>query len=133
MSMTDTIADMLTRIRNAQKSKLTKTLIPHSKLKCSILNVLKTEGYIKDYSVNVIANNISNIEVELKYLVGGKPVINEIHRVSKPSRREYSSARKLPNYYNNMGIYILSTSSGVISDRQAHQAGIGGEIICKIF
>lgn len=132
MSMTDSIADMLTRIRNGQKSKLLSIVLPHSKLKCAILDVLKEEGYIKEYSVNH-QNNIGQIEIELKYSSSGKPVICEIHRVSRPSKRIYSSINELKGYYNNMGIYILSTPKGVLSDRMAHQHGVGGEIICKIF
>lgn len=132
MSMTDNIADMLTRIRNGQKSKLMNISLPCSKIKCAILDVLKKEGYIKEYVV-VKDGNISNIEVDLKYSVNGKPAICEISRVSKPGKRIYSSIDKLKGYYNNMGIYILSTSRGVLSDREAHSHKIGGEVICKVF
>lgn len=132
MSMTDPIADMLTRIRNGQKSKLINVDLPHSNLKCAVLEVLKEEGYIKEYKV-VTDSNISHIEVELKYSISGNPAICNIQRVSKPSKRIYSSIDQLKGYYNNMGIYILSTSQGVVSDRKAHQLGVGGEIICKVF
>jgi small subunit ribosomal protein S8 len=132
MSMTDTIADMLTRIRNGQKSKLISVPIPHSRMRCSILDVLKEEGYIKDYKV-AHEGNKGQIEVDLGYSNVGGPVIREIHRVSKPGKRVYSSINKLKGYYNNMGIYILSTSKGVLSDRAAHRLGVGGEIICKVF
>ena len=132
MSMTDSIADMLTRIRNGQKSKLISITLPHSKLKCAILDVLKEEGYITKYDISY-QDNIGQIEIELKYSHSGKPAICEIHRVSKPSKRIYSSINQLKGYYNNMGIYVLSTPKGVLSDRAAHQHGVGGEIICKIF
>jgi len=132
MSMTDNIADMLTRIRNGQKSKLLTISLPHSKMKCSVLEVLKTEGYIKEFR-SIFEGRIGQIEVDLKYSSNGKPVICEIQRVSKPGKRMYSSIGGLKGYYNNMGIYILSTSKGVISDREAHHYGVGGEIICKVF
>ena len=132
MAMTDTVADMLTRIRNGQKSKLINIVLPHSKLKCAILEVLKEEGYITQYNV-ITNNNISQIEVELKYSHKGNPAICDIQKVSKSSKRIYSPIRELKGYYNNMGIYILSTSQGVLSDRKAHQLGVGGEIICKVF
>lgn len=132
MSMTDTVADMLTRIRNGQKSKLINIVLPYSKLKCAILEVLKEEGYITHYNVQT-DNNISQIEVELKYSQKGNPAICDIQKVSKSSKRIYSSIADLKGYYNNMGIYILSTSQGVLSDRKAHQLGVGGEIICKVF
>ncbi len=132
MSMTDNIADMLTRIRNGQKSKLMSISLPCSKIKCAILDVLKKEGYIKGYKI--LTNNFLNyIEVDLKYSLNGKPAICEIHRVSKPGKRIYSSIDKLKGYYNNMGIYIVSTSKGILSDREAHIQKIGGEVICKVF
>lgn len=130
--MTDTIADMLTRIRNAQSTKLLSALMPCSKIKLDILKVLKAEGYIKNY--NVVADSAHRmIEVDLKYSSTGMPAIREIHRVSKPGKRVYSSIDKLKGYYNNMGIQVLSTSKGVMSDREAHNLGVGGEIICKVF
>jgi small subunit ribosomal protein S8 len=132
MSMSDNIADMLTRIRNGQKSKLITISLPHSKMKRAILDVLKAEGYIKEYRV-VFEKNIGQIEVDLKYSVNGNPAVCEISKVSKPGKRIYSSISGLGGYYNNMGIYILSTSKGVISDRDAHRLGVGGEIICKVF
>ncbi len=133
MSMTDTIADMLTRIRNGQKSKLITVSLPYSKMKCAVLDVLKGEGYIKDYQVTELKSNISEINVGLKYSSSGKAAICEIHKVSKPGKRIYSSISTLKGYYNNMGIYILSTSRGVMSDREAHKLGCGGEVICKVF
>lgn len=133
MSMTDNIADMLTRIRNAQKSKMISMSVPHSKMKCAILDVLREEGYIKSYEVTNVALNIDEIEVGLKYSAQGKPVIQEIKRVSKPGKRAYSSASAMKGYYNGMGIYILSTPKGVLSDREARRLGVGGEVICKVF
>lgn len=133
MSMTDTIADMLTRIRNAQKSKMISMLVPHSKMKCAVLDVLQNEGYISSYIVTNIDQAKKNIEVSLKYSIHGKATIQEIHKVSKPGKRIYSSIDALPGNYNGMGIYILSTSKGVLSDRQARQLCVGGEIICKVF
>lgn len=132
MSMTDAIADMLTRIRNGQNTKLISISAPYSKIKVDILKVLKTEGYIKNYNV-VTTEGVSNIEIDLKYSTKGKPAICEIHRVSKPGKRVYSAISKLKGYYNNMGIQILTTSRGIISDREAHNLGVGGEVICKVF
>ncbi|AFC72724.1 30S ribosomal protein S8 [Rickettsia rhipicephali] len=132
MSMTDNVADMLTRIRNAYKSKLINVSFPSSKIKTSILDVLQKEGYIKDY-ITTQKNNISYTEVALKYSVNGDASICEIHRVSKPGKRVYSPIKDLKGYYNNMGIYILSTPYGVMSDREAHIKNVGGEVICKVF
>lgn len=128
MSMTDNIADMLTRIRNAQKSKLLKVSMPASKLKCAVLEVLKNEGYVASYE-----SKAGVIDVDLKYSRAGSPAICQIHKVSKPGKRIYSSISDLAGYYNNMGIYILSTSHGVMSDREARRLKIGGEVICKVF
>lgn len=130
MSMSDNIADMLTRIRNGQKSKLLNVSVPLSKLKCNVLEVLKDEGYIADYKR---MEEERSINVSLKYSQRGQGAITEIHRVSKPGKRAYSSINDLPGYYNNMGIHILSTSQGVMSDRQAKKMKVGGEVICKVF
>lgn len=132
MSMTDSIADMLTRIRNGQKSKLISVSLHGSKIKCAILRVLEGEGYIKGYGVSR-DKNIRQIEVYLKYSIKGNPAICKIDRVSKPGKRVYSSINKLKGYYNNMGIYILSTCRGVLSDREAQEHKVGGEVICKVF
>lgn len=128
MSMTDNIADMLTRIRNGQSSRLLEVKVPNSKLKNRVLSVLKSEGYIDDYYVD---NDIIN--VVLKYDTKGSPVIKEIHRVSKPGKRVYTHIKDLMGYFNNMGVYILSTSAGVMSDKEARLRNIGGEVICKVF
>lgn len=130
MSMSDNIADMLTRIRNAQKSKLLHVTLPSSNLKCNILEVLKKEGYINNYSKT---DDGQTINIDLKYSKQGEPAISQIHRVSKPGKRAYSAISALPGYFNNMGIHILSTSHGVISDRDAKKMNVGGEIICKVF
>ena len=130
MSMSDNIADMLTRIRNGQKSKLLNVALPASKLKCAVLDVLKSEGYITDYAKD---EKEGIIDISLKYSHVGDPAICEIHRVSKPGKRMYSSIGDLPGYFNNMGIHILSTSHGVMSDREAKKLNVGGEVICKVF
>ncbi len=133
MSMTDTIADMLTRIRNGQRTKLMFVSVPYSRTKCAILDVLKEEGYITSYKVVDVRAGIKSIEVVLKYSSNGGPAIKEITRVSKPGKRAYTAIDDLRGYYNGMGIYVLSTSKGVLSDRDARSAGIGGEVICKVF
>lgn len=130
MSMSDKVADTLTRIRNGQKSKLLSVSVMASKFQASVLQVLKNEGYIKSFSYE---DNKKYIEVQLKYSRLGDPIISEIHKVSKPGRRVYSPVKDLKGYYNNMGVCILSTPKGVISDREARQLNVGGEIICKVF
>lgn len=128
--MSDNIADMLTRIRNGQKSKLLHVAMPSSRLKCAVLDVLKTEGYIVAYTVD---KEKKEITVELKYSKVGSGAICEIHKVSKPGKRMYSAIADLKGYFNNMGINILSTSKGVMSDRDAKKHNVGGEVICKVF
>lgn len=128
MTMTDPLADMLTRIRNAQKSKLIAVNIPLSKLKLAVLRVLKKEGYIKDFKTED-----RNILVYLKYIPKEQPVIEEIHRVSKPGKRIYTDIKRLKSYYNKMGIVVLTTSRGVLSHKEARALNVGGEVICKVF
>ncbi|PCJ26939.1 MAG: 30S ribosomal protein S8 [Rickettsiales bacterium] len=130
MSMSDNIADMLTRIRNGQKSKLLNVGLPLSNLKCAVLDVLEKEGYISGYTKDAESKTI---DISLKYSRVGEGAICEIHRVSKPGKRMYSSIGDLPGYFNNMGIHILSTSHGVMSDREAKKLNVGGEVICKVF
>jgi len=130
MSMSDNIADMLTRIRNGQKSKLLNVALPLSNLKCAVLDVLKSEGFIVGYTKDIEKRAIN---ISLKYSRVGEPAISEVHKVSKPGKRIYSSIEDLPGYFNNMGIHILSTSHGVMSDRQAKKQNVGGEVICKVF
>ena len=132
MSMSDPIADMLTRIRNACKAKFSSVDIPGSKLKTEIAKVLKNEGYIKNYKF--IKNNKQGVlRLYLKYTASQMPVIQEIERLSKPSRRVYVGAKDIQPIYNGTGIAILSTSKGVVSDKTARQNNIGGELLCKIW
>ena len=132
MSMTDPLADMLTRIRNGQKSKLISVSCPHSVLKENVLKVLKSEGYISGFRVGA-NGSFKELEIDLKFMNTGKGVISEIKRVSKPGKRITSAINDLPLNYNGLGIYILSTSKGVVSDREARALGVGGEVICKVF
>ena len=131
MSFTDPIADMITRIRNAQLRTLNTVNIPNSKFRARILNVLKEEGYISDYKLLSNEENKESIMVDLKYNKG-LPVIKEIRRVSKPGRRIYTRAGSIPKIQNGLGIAIVSTSMGIMSDNEARQKNIGGEIICKV-
>ena len=132
MSMTDPVADMLTRIRNANMVKLQKVDIPSSNLKVSIANVLKQEGFIKNYKV--ISDNLQGIlRVYLKYIDEKECVINEIKRVSKPGGRVYVKSEDIPVIKSGLGVAVLSTSKGVITDNAARKAGLGGELICTIW
>ena len=133
MSMSDTIADMLTRIRNGQHSRLMSVMVPHSKMKVGVLDVLVEEGFVDSYSVGDVKPGIKEIEVNLRYTAEGRPVIRNLEKMSKPGRRQYSPVSELKGYYNNMGVYILSTSKGIVSDRRARVEGVGGEIICRVF
>ncbi len=133
MSMSDTLADMLTRIRNGQKSKFMTVNVPYSRTKCDVLSVLRAEGYIGEFQVHDVRDGIREIEVELKYSPKGDGAITEISRASKPGKRVYVSVKQMREHYNGMGILVISTPKGVISDREAYQAGIGGEVICKVF
>ena len=132
MSFTDPIADMITRIRNAQLRKLNKVSIPNSKFRAKILDVLKEEGYISDYKFLTDKRNKGSLLVDLKYS-NGLPVIQEISRVSKPGRRIYTRAGSIPKIKNGLGIVIVSTSMGIMSDNDARSKNIGGEIICRVF
>jgi small subunit ribosomal protein S8 len=130
MSMSDPIADLLTRIRNGLASNHAKVKLPSSKMKISILKVLKDEGYISGYNIEDIDGK-PFITIELKYF-SGKPVISKISRISKPGLRVYRGKDELPQVLGGLGISIVSTSKGVISDRNAKKIGIGGEIICTV-
>lgn len=132
MTMTDPIADLLTRIRNGQRANKAAVTSPGSKMRVGVLDVLKREGYIRGYQVEEIKPTITQIRIELKYH-GGSPVIRHIQRVSKPGRRVYSKIRDLPRIYNGLGISILSTPAGVMSDSEARAARVGGEVICEVF
>jgi len=132
MSMTDPIADMLTRIRNANMVKLQKVDIPSSNLKVNIATVLKQEGFIKNYKV--ISDNLQGIlRIYLKYIDEKDSVINEIKRISKPGGRVYKKAEDIPVVKSGMGVAIVSTSKGIITDIAARKAGIGGEVLCTIW
>ena len=132
MSFTDPIADMITRIRNAQLRALNTVSIPNSRFRARILDVLKGEGYIADYKFLSNKNNKGSLLVDLKYN-NGSPVINEIRRVSKPGRRIYTRADSIPKIKSGLGIAIMSTSMGIMSDNDARSKNIGGEIICRVF
>jgi len=132
MTLVDPIGDMLTRIRNGQMRSLNKIDIPFSNFRLKILDVLKKEGYIINYEISDNKSKIKKILVKLKYY-DGQPVIKEIKRVSKPGRRVYSRATSIPKVLNGLGLAILSTSKGVMSDVEATKNNLGGEIICRIF
>lgn len=130
MSMTDPVADMLTRIRNAQQANKTEVSMPSSKVKLSIANVLKDEGYISSYEVSD-KDSKATLSITLKYFEG-KAVISKIDRVSRPGLRVYKSAKDLPKVINGLGVAIVSTSKGVMADRKARELGQGGEVLCAV-
>ena len=130
MSMSDPIADMLTRIRNAQAAEKASVSLPSSKMKQSLCQVLKDEGYIADFSVEE-NDGKPTLVIQLKYF-GGKPVIERIQRVSRPGLRIYRGKDDLPRVIGGLGIAIVSTSKGVMTDRQAREMGVGGEVICTV-
>ena len=131
MSMNDPISDMLTRIRNAQQAEKESVSMPSSKLKVAIAKVLKDEGYIDDFAVRgEVAKPV--LEVSLKYYAGS-PVIEKIERVSRPGLRIYKPCRDIPNVMNGLGVAIVSTSKGVMSDRDARKQGVGGEVLCYVY
>ena len=132
MTMTDPLGDMITRIRNAQLRKKSKVSTPASKLRGNLLDVLKSEGYIRGYAKVDFDGGKSEFEIELKYF-DGQPVIREISRVSKPGRRVYTSVGNIPRVANGLGITILSTPKGVMADHSAREANVGGEVLCKVF
>ena len=131
MSMNDPLGDLLARIRNAQMRNKSKVSSPNSRLRESVLEVLKTEGYIRGYAV-VEREGYSEIEIELKYFEG-EPVIREIERISTPGRRVYTSVRNLPRINNGLGVAIVSTPKGIMADHDASDANVGGEILCTVF
>jgi small subunit ribosomal protein S8 len=128
--MTDPVADMLTRIRNAQQAKKSDVTMPSSKVKLSIANVLKNEGYIATYNVSEVDGK-PLLSIALKYF-DGKPVISKIDRVSRPGLRVYKSAKDLPKVIGGLGVAIVSTSKGVMADRKARELGQGGEVLCSV-
>ena len=130
MSMSDPIADMLTRIRNAQMVQKVSVMMPASKLKTAIAEVLKSEGYIDNFAIRGEAGK-PQLEIALKYYAG-KPVIEHIERVSRPGLRVYKGRHDIPNVKNGLGVAIVTTPRGVMTDRKARQAGIGGEVLCYV-
>ncbi|MGY0791789.1 30S ribosomal protein S8 [Azospirillum argentinense] len=132
MSLSDPLGDMLTRIRNGQHARMSVVQSPASKLRSNVLEVLKREGYIRGYFEEELRPGIKNLKIELKYHEG-EPVIKQIARVSKPGRRVYSKITDLPRVFNGLGIAILSTPRGVMSDNEARAANVGGEVLCRVF
>lgn len=132
MSMSDPLGDLLTRIRNAHGARQTRCIAPASRLKTDVLDVLKREGYIRAWSTEQVRPGVKVISIELKYSEG-EPAIKEIARVSKPGRRVYSKIAELPKFYSGLGISILSTPKGVMSDNEARTANVGGEVLCRVF
>jgi small subunit ribosomal protein S8 len=132
MSFSDPLGDMLTRIRNGQMAGLDSISMPASRLRTNVLDVLQREGYIRGYFEEELRAGIRELRVELKY-DNGKPVIREINRISRPGRRIYAKIADLPKVYNGLGISILSTPRGVLSDTEARTANVGGEVLCKVF
>ena len=132
MALNDPIGDMIARINNAQMRKKAKVSSPGSRLRVSVLDVLRNEGYIRGYATVEQADGRNEIEIELKYF-DGEPVIREISRVSKPGRRVYVAVRNLPRINNGLGVAILSTPKGVMADHDARDANVGGEVLCTVF
>ncbi len=132
MNLNDPIGDMLTRIRNGQREKMPVVNSPTSKLRTNVLDVLVREGYIRAFTFEDVRPGVTEIKIELKYQ-DGQPAIREIHRVSKPGRRVYSGIKDLGPVYNGLGISILSTPRGVMSDIEARAANVGGEVLCTVF
>lgn len=132
MSMSDPLGDMITRIRNAQRSRHANCVAPASKMRANVLEALKREGFIRGYSAEELRPGVAQLRIELKY-AEGEPVIKEITRVSKPGRRVYSKIKELPRVYAGLGVSILSTPRGVLSDGEARAANVGGEVLFRVF
>lgn len=130
MSMSDPIADMLTRIRNAQRAEKSRVVMPSSKLKVAIASVLKEEGYVDDFAVREVDGKPS-LDIALKYYAG-RPVIEQIERVSRPGLRIYKGSQDIPRVMNGLGVAIVSTPKGVMTDRKARASNVGGEILCIV-
>jgi small subunit ribosomal protein S8 len=131
MALTDPLGDMLTRIRNGQRAKKDSVMTPASKLRANVLEVLKREGYIRGYSQEELAGH-EGLRIELKYFEG-QPAIKHVARVSKPGRRVYSGSKELPRIRNGLGITIVSTPKGVLSDAEARDQNVGGEVLAEVF
>ena len=132
MAMTDPVGDLLTRIRNGQAARLDSVTVPASRIRSNVLDVLQREGYIRGWFEEELRPGIKELRVELKY-DNGRPVIKDIKRVSTPGRRVYSSVKDLPTVANGLGVAILSTPKGVMSDSRARSENVGGEILCNVF
>lgn len=132
MTMQDPMSDMLTRIRNAQQAKIADVTMPSSKLKVAVAEVLKEEGYIEDCSVTQKEGGKADLNIVLRYY-NGKPVIEEIKRMSRPGLRQYKNKDEIPSVKGGLGVVILSTNKGVMTDRTARANGVGGELICSVF
>jgi len=132
VTMSDPLSDMLTRIRNGQRARKSSIVAPASKLRSGVLEVLKREGFIRGYSQYQLRPGLNEFKIELKYHEGD-PVIREINRVSTPGRRVYSKIKDLSRMYDGLGISILSTPRGVLSDSEARAANVGGEVLCQVF
>ena len=132
MAMTDPVADVITRIRNGQMAERIEVASPYSRLREGVLDVLKRDGYIRGFAKKDGDDGHPSLVIELKYYEG-RPVIREIRKVSKPGRRVYSKIKDLPKVYNGLGISVLSTPKGVLSDQEARTANVGGEVLCTVF
>src|ERR1700750_2790936 len=132
MAMTGPVGDSLTRIRNGQSARLDSVTVPASKMRSNVLDVLQREGYIRGWIEEELRSGVQETLIDLKY-DNGRPVIRDIKRVSTPGRRVYSKIRELPRHFNGLGISILSTPRGVMSDAEARAANVGGEVLCKVF
>jgi small subunit ribosomal protein S8 len=132
MSMSDPLGDMLARIKNGQHAQKTVIECPHSNLRASVCEVLQSEGFIRGFSAVELENNKKNLMIELKY-DEGQPVIRELKRISKPGRRVYSKIKDLQPYHNGLGVSVISTPQGVMTDHKARNENIGGEVLCQIF
>jgi small subunit ribosomal protein S8 len=132
MALSDPLGDMLTRIRNGQRARMNAVDSPASRLRVNVLEVLKREGYIRGFAQEEVRPGVASLKIELKYHEG-EPVIRSIDRVSKPGRRVYSKIADLPRVYNGLGISILSTPRGVLSDNEARAQNVGGEVLCRVF
>lgn len=132
MSFSDPLGDMLTRIRNGQKARKMTIVSPASKLRANVLEVLKQEGYIRDYSQEKVAEGMEQLKIELKYYEN-QPVIQAVDRVSKPGRRVYAKIKDLKSINNGLGVVVLSTPKGVLSDGKARELNVGGEVLCSVF
>ena len=132
MTLSDPVGDLLTRIRNGQGARKSAITSPASRLREGVLDVLKDEGYIRGWTRSTLRQGVDELRIELKY-TDGQPAIQEIKRVSKPGRRQYSGIGALPKHYNGLGVVILSTSRGVMSDGKARQENVGGEVLAQVF